>query len=290
MLNFRIERGRYGKRFVPEGKWTPQMTEYCQSNHIKDIYANIAFGWPGYDLAFLKDLADLLSLEVLTSSVENLPVIQCLSKLRFLSLGLVITERVDFSHFPELEEVHLGWSPKAESVFGCTSLRKVLMTNYRSKGGDLSAFCSLSNLECLWLKVCNIIRIGDLSRLTHLRELEINRATKLESSDGVEVLHELRQLHIETCRRITRIDPIGRLENLERLLLPNDGAIESIKPLRKLKKLRRFSFYESTNIMDGDLTPLKELPHLEHVAFQERRHYNLKRKDLPSKPRPFRTE
>jgi Leucine-rich repeat (LRR) protein len=284
MFDFRTEEGEYGKRFLPQEEWSPEMTDYCLSNNIRDVYANIALGWPGHDLSFVKDLPELLSLEVLTDRVDDLAVIECLAKLRFLSLSLIITERIDFSQFPEIEEVHLGWSPKAKSVLRCTSLRRLLMTNYKSTVGDLSAFCSLSNLECLWLKVCNITSTGDLSCLTHLRRLEINRATKLMSLDGIEALRGLQELHVETCRRITRIDPVGQLTNLERLLLPNNGEIESIKPLRGLKKLRQFLFYESTNIKDGDLTPLKALPSLQDVAFQPRRHYNLKQEDLPNNP------
>jgi hypothetical protein len=290
MFDFRIEEGKYGKRFVPQGKWTPEMTRYCLSNGIRDVYVNIAFGWPGYDLSFVKDVPDLLSLEVLTSRVDDPAVVESLTRLRFLSLSLIITGRIDFSRFPELEEVYLTWTPKAESVFGCTSLRKIGMSRYKTEEGDLSAFCSLSNLEVLGLGVCNITRIGDLSCLTHLRKLEINRATKLASLDGIELLRGLRELHIETCRRIGRIDPIAQLENLERLLLPNNGPIDSLKPLRRLKKLREFFFYESTNVLDGDLTPLKDLPNLEDVAFQPRRHYNLKPDDLPSKPGPSSTE
>ncbi len=290
MFNFRLEEGKYGKRFVPEGKWTPEMTEYCLSNGIRDVYVNIAFGWPGYDLAFVKDLPDLLGLEVLTSRVEDLPVIEYLTKLRFLSLSLIITDRINFSRFPDLEEVRIGWSPKVRSVFGCTSLRNVLMTNYRSKEGDLTAFCSLPNLECLWLKVCNITHIGDLSCLTHLRELEIGRATKLVSLDGIEGLRKLQKLEISTSRKFARIDPIGQLENLEQLWLINDGNIETIKPLRNLKKLREFFFYESTNIVEGDLTPLKELPHLTNVPFGGRRHYNLRPEDFPGNERPPRKE
>jgi hypothetical protein len=40
-------------------------------------------------------------------------------------------------------------------------------------------------------------------------------------------------------------------------------------------------FYESTNVLDGDLSPLKDLPKLKHVAFMERPHYSLTREELP---------
>jgi len=38
--------------------------------------------------------------------------------------------------------------------------------------------------------------------------------------------------------------------------------------------------YESTNILDGDLTPLKKLPKFKDTSFQGRKHYNLRRIDF----------
>ncbi len=290
MFDFRLEEGKYGKRFVPKGKWTPEMTEYCLSNGIRDVYLNIAFGWPGYHLSFVKDMPELLGLKVLTDRVDDLPVIESLTKLRYLSLNLIITERIDFSHFLGLEEVYLEWSPRGRSVFGCTSLRRIGMSNYRAKERDLSAFCSLPSLEFLGVGPCNITSIGDLSCLMHLRELAITHATKLVSLDGIEGLRKLQKLEISTSRKFTRIDPIGKLESLEQLWLFNDGNIETIQPLRNLKKLREFFFYESTNIVDGDLTPLKDLPNLKNVPFGPRRHYNLRPEDFPGNERPPRKE
>ncbi len=281
MFDFRIEAGKYGQCFVPEEEWSSEMTEYCLSHSIRDIYLNIAFGWPGYDISFLKDLPGLLGLKVLTDRVDNLSFIECQTELRSLSLSLLITDWIDFASFPDLDEVYLIWSPKIQNLFQSRSLRELRMSRYKSVEGDLSAFCSLSNLESIVLKVCNIKSIGDLSCLTKMRRLKIARATKLMSLAGIEALSGLRELHIEGCRKIAKIDPVGQLKDLERLLLPNNGEIESIKPLHRLKKLRKFLFYDSTKIMDGDLTPLKALPDLEDVAFAQRRHYNLKREDLP---------
>ena len=87
-------------------------------------------------------------------------------------------------------------------------------------------------------------------------------------------------LEIERCRKIFDITPVKRLKKLRRFMIANCGDIESFKPLAELKELREVFFHETTNIRDGDLTPLKLLPKLESVSFQERRHYNLKRRDF----------
>lgn len=82
------------------------------------------------------------------------------------------------------------------------------------------------------------------------------------------------RLHISTCTKIRDISPVATLNSLRELFLNTCGEIESIRPLRSLQDLEKFIFYESTNVLDGDLTPLKGLPKLKEVAFQNRRHYS----------------
>ena len=63
-------------------------------------------------------------------------------------------------------------------------------------------------------------------------------------------------------------------------MIANCGEIDSMKPLAELVELSEVFFHESTNILDGNLNMLKNLPNLRDISFQERRHYNLKRKDF----------
>ena len=71
----------------------------------------------------------------------------------------------------------------------------------------------------------------------------------------------------------TRVE-VGFLGSLG---LDNMGDIQSLKPLAQLSQLHRVTFVESTNILDGDLSPLVGLPSLELVSFQNRRHYSHRR-------------
>ena len=105
--------------------------------------------------------------------------------------------------------------------------------------------------------------------------------TRLTSLKGIETLANLEELEIHTCRGIGSIEEVGSLSHLQKLHLDNDGDIESLKPLEKLNSLVSLSFYESTNILDGDLSPL--LHHqksLSRVSFQNRRHYSHRREEL----------
>lgn len=59
------------------------------------------------------------------------------------------------------------------------------------------------------------------------------------------------------------------------------AEIASIRPLSRLRRLERLFLTESTNVLDGDLSPLLELTRLEHVAFVDRPHYSHRSADFP---------
>jgi len=92
--------------------------------------------------------------------------------------------------------------------------------------------------------------------LTKLRSLRLALLRRLASLAGVEGLANLEELDIHSCRAIRSIEEIGSLSRLKKLFLNNDGEIESLKPIDNLDGLETIGFYESTNILDGDLSPL----------------------------------
>ncbi len=72
---------------------------------------------------------------------------------------------------------------------------------------------------------------------------------------------------------------LASLVKLRTLDLNNDGEIASLKPLDKLIRLERVTFYETTNILDGDLSPIIS-KNLSRVAFKNRRHYSHTREEF----------
>ena len=96
---------------------------------------------------------------------------------------------------------------------------------------------------------------------------------------GIEELANLEELDINTCR-VGSIEEVGFLLGLKRLHLTNDGDIKSLKPLEILNGLEWVTFVQSTNIIDGDLSPLLRQKNLARVSFQNRRHYSHRREEF----------
>jgi hypothetical protein len=280
--NYEITKGKYGLRMTLLSPWSEKVEKAIKRKGVVELYLNEALGWKsGNDLSFLRRLRELLTFELLDWNIKDVSDIHSLSNLKALHVDTYCDSEIDFSCFPQLEDVGLEWRTEAKSLFDCTTLKKVFINCCEIE--DLSSFSKMQHLKSLCLKSPSISAIGDVSNLKNLRYLELGNAKNLTSLDGIEKLSNLEDLRFYICRKMRNIEPLRSLTKLKRLYLCNCGPIESLKPLGCLKSLEDIYFCESTKILDGDLYPLKELPNLKEVYFPDRKNYNLKLYDFNPK-------
>jgi hypothetical protein len=273
-----LEGGTYGRRAILHSAWSDQLITYLADNEVVELELNQAKGWKGQDVSFLAKLPGLKALEILDLSIRDIAPIHHLHNLRLLGVTTYCSTAIDFAAFPKLESCGLEWRPKAASVFECVTLRDFFVNRYRGK--DTAAFAKLVNLESLAILNAPVGNLLGLSALLKLRSLRLANLRKLASLAGIEGLTNLEDLNINTCRAIGSIKEVGSLSRLRKLNLNNCGDIESLKPLLNLKGLELVAFYESTNIVDGDITPLLRQKSLSRVSFRNRRHYSHRREDI----------
>lgn len=277
--DFHVVRGKYGPRMSLFTSWSKEIERKIKRKGIVELELNYAKGWKrDKDLWFLKKVPNLLAVEIIDWNIQDVSAIHDLRSLRLLKVFTYCNTEIDFTFFPEIEDVSLEWRPKVRSLFACSGLKKLFINHYPGK--SLEDFAKLCNLQYLSLKSPKIEGIGDVSELTELKLLELGNATRLSNLEGIEKLASLETLQIQTCSKIKNIEPIKSMTNLKRLFICDCGEIESLRPIAKLPELQEVHFYESTNILDGDLSPLKELPKFEDTSFQERKHYNLRGSDF----------
>jgi hypothetical protein len=229
-------------------------------------------------LSFLAALPGLKSFEIFDFKIRNIEPIHRLHNVRSLGVTTYCSTGIDFSAFPELVSCGLEWRPKAASLFECVTLKELFVNRYSGK--DTAPFAKLVNLESLGVLNAPTQSLHGLRALTKLRSLRLANLKRLVSLAGIEELLNLEELEIHTCRGIRSVKQVGTLLRLKKLHLNNDGDIESLKPLERLNGLESVVFYESTNVVDGDLSPLLRQKNLSRVSFQNRRHYSHRREEF----------
>ena len=134
-----------------------------------------------------------------------------------------------------------------------------------------------------WLE--SLAGIGELSELALLG---IIGGPKLHDiSEVAERAQSLRELEFGGCSFLTDLDDIAGLINLRFLGVSNCGDIESLAPIGSLHQLEVLYAWGSTRVVDGDLSPLTQLPQLREIRMRDRANYTPHESDLTDKD--FRT-
>jgi hypothetical protein len=278
-LPFILEHGVYGPRITVTGPWTPAIAEYMRGEGVRELYLNHARGWSGTTLDFLATVPELIAFSILDFTIKDVTPIHRLTALRSLEVSTYCNTKVNFRRFPELERCVFYWRSGSESLFECAALQWLFLHRYG--GSSSEPFARLAALEELSIANCKLREVEHLAALRNLKFLGLYNLKELTSLRGLKDLEQLEALEVNGCKAIGRIDELAPLVRLRRLQLNDDGPIASLKPLRSAVNLEEVLFYESTNITDGDLAPLAALPRLQHISFQNRRHYSHKRENFP---------
>ena len=260
------------KGIMLKGSWSEEVTDYVRENNVLAVYLNSAKGWDDDDLHFLSDLGGVEELNIITGAkVRNLKAIEKISSLEDLSLTCVSDETVDFLQLKNLKKCFITWWPGACSIFKCHQLIRLYLDEIKLK--SYKKLGNLKLLRALTIGNSNIEYIEWLTCLSELRELELLNCRKLCDFSPISKCKTITWLAIEGNKCIKDIEFLSNLRQLEVLDLSDDGEIRNLSPLKNLVNLKAFSFAGTTNIIDGDLTVLENLPKLSMLMFKGRRHY-----------------
>ncbi len=227
------------------------------------------------DLSFLEEFPLLLYLEIVDQEGVDTRYLAGLENLRGLRLESP-GAGIDFAWFPHLEVFVGDWHADNCNLHECRELRQLIVWKFKPRSADLSVLANITRLEWLELIQTNITSLEGVETLEDLRYLEIAYASRLQSLDAfASRTLGIRELGIEKAKRISSYKPITALKRLRRLRLSSCTPMPDLKWTSRLKQLDFFSFVE-TNVEDGDLSPLLNLPKLRYVGTTDKRHYNYK--------------
>lgn len=231
------------------------------------------------DLGFLSEFPLLRYLEILDQKRVNVRQLDGLDNLRGLRLESP-GAGLDFSCFPLLEVFVGDWHAGNSNVHRALELRQLRAWQFKPQEADLSCLAGATRLEWLMLTKTNLTSLAGLEALEDLRYFDIGYSPQLESLDALQTPGlQLRELDFEKCGNIRSYEPITSLEWLRRLRISDSAAMPGLQWIRGLNRLDFLSFV-GTNVEDGDLSPLLELPRLQYVGTMNKRHYSHKSDEI----------
>ena len=259
-----------------KGPWHRKIPDYLRANNVRGLQLGFRDGFRCNDPACLSELPFItwfsLPHETPDGDFER-PQVEQLSGLKHLNAMGRAWQSIDFTAFPDLVSCHLQFQPNLRSIFTAQSLR--LLKIYGLKKDAAEHLAALATLENLELAHSGIRNLAPLQGMDHLERLSLNVCRHLENFDNLESLQSLQCLHISEVNCLRDLEKIASLRNLEVLNLTDVGEIASLEPLGALKNLKALWVAgRNTQIVDGDLSVLTELPKLAMLTLVPNRHYS----------------
>lgn len=221
-----------------------------------------------YDLNFLKELEFLRSLRLCIFGNVDVSALQSLELLEDLTVEVQCLDNFDFSKFQKIKHFSISLFRKKIRVKLPASTEDLFLQEVHA--ADFTFLSNFKNVKLLRLKSSSIKSLGGLESTTSLIELRLGGVKSLKSI-GHELPNTLKTLVLDSISALEIVDAKSLL-NLEELEIVDCAKIETLKNFEICKKLKRVSFLGKTNIKDGQLDFLRDVPAIEGTC---REHYSI---------------
>src|SRR5271156_3830864 len=116
-------------------------------HNIKHIVLNPSHGFSDLDLRSITPLRDFLEGLIIGSKTIDLSALGVFHNLHLLGYPDNKKDRITLSNFHKLESLATDFSERLTELETCRKLKRLTLTNYRSKNGDLSDLPTLPSLQ-----------------------------------------------------------------------------------------------------------------------------------------------
>lgn len=249
----------------------------CMDFFFKRKYDGIRvdpfFGFNFTSLNFLKDYSELwkeIKYISIAEEIVDITAMMLLTELKYISIAQK-NPKVDFSHFPMLENLITAGGGKIKNLELCEKLESLAIYYYNSKSKDFSEIPSVIWIKEIHISNSSVINLNGLEKFNALEKASFHYCTKLEELCCLDnASNTLTFLEFDNCKKILNHDYIKNLKNLKVLALNDCGSIPSFQFVSKMLALKSIRFV-GTNVLDGDLMPLLRL---DYAGFSNKRHFS----------------
>ncbi|MFY8351375.1 hypothetical protein AAEU29_12625 [Pseudoalteromonas sp. SSM20] len=274
LIEQREREGLYN--LVVRGAVTEELLQDIKGKEFKSVFLR-AGNYPS--LEFLCDIESDIKELVIACDQVDWESISKLSDLKGLVFDSAYKIDLDFSCFNSLRTLGF-YSGKQidDSIYNIPSLVSLTIHNWVEN--DCTKLEKLESLESLRLYDSRKLEnLNGLEKLEKLEGVEIDGARNLTNVDAIGRLSKLKKLFFVGCKKVESFSSIANNSELLWLCLTNCNEIDNLQFVEKLVSLDTFGI-KGTTIIDGRLDMLTRLPNLKTCGFINKKHYNLKMKEL----------
>ncbi|MDR3690729.1 MAG: hypothetical protein P4L46_15235 [Fimbriimonas sp.] len=212
-------------------------------------------------------------------NIGDIAGLHCLSQLEFLHIYDYSRKPINFLKFPCLRYCNLEYGRNRSSILKCESLVGLDLHHFSEQ--SLALLMPLQELNDLYLYQRGLRDISEIISFPVLKRLFLSRIRHPIDIARLADCNTLEAIGLRGIKGVLKLDEISQIPTLKALEIVDCGDIESLAPLARCSNLEMLNFTGKTNVKDGDLRPLLGLPNLKTAMFGDRKHYNMKRADLP---------
>ena len=246
---------------------------YAKEHGIKRIMISPVHGYKADSIKPILPLCDLVNELIIADEKINYDGLGEFHNLTLL--GALDNKRdiIVLNNFPNLVTLNCSFTDRLKGLENSVKLKRLTISDYKSKVKDLSALPSLNNLEHLSLIKTDITTLQGVERYSNLKKLEIFSASKLETIAALQGLSNiLEEIQIEQCKKIKNYEALGKVKSLTKIILSESGELKSLAFVKELPQLEFISFW-GTNVLDGNI---KYCEGINYVGFDNKKHYTHK--------------
>lgn len=214
------------------------------------------------------------SLEIYSSRIRDTSSVSRFSELKKLGLATGRLSEFSASNFAQLKVLFLRLSGTLPSGIFADSIEDLKIDNFPET--DLSSLQGAINLKKLLLAGRKLETLNGLENFREMRKITVLEARSLKNISRLEELKDLREIVIGGAAKLKSIDVLSSNRELRRVEFDRCGKINSIKSLGTLSFLEELVVGEGTEILDGDLLSLLDLPRLRRFVLTPRSWYSPK--------------
>jgi hypothetical protein len=224
------------------------------------------------DVSQLKDLKNLTYLNLSLTQVSDVSALKDLKNLTYLSL--YSTQVSDVSALKDLKNLTylILQQTKISDLSPLKGLKvmKRLSLSFNHRIHDLRPLKKLNNLNFLDLRDTNIVDLTPIKNLKNLTYLSLS-GTSVSDLAPIKDLKKLIDLYLE-CPKVSNLKPLKNLKNLTYL----DLRYTQLSDVSALKDLKNLTYLDLRYTQVSDVSALKDLKNLKKLYLSEEQQENLK--------------